>query len=215
MQTTHHTLSLANQTLHQIDFSPVTFVAADLLWLPHHRDLIGSGRKRLVEHLAGRIAAVHALQEWGYSAVPGIGAQGQPCWPAGLYGSISHSENSAIAVVSRQGVGIDIESLFSDELCAELRQCIVNDDEFDVLQSSSFPLPLALTLAFSAKESLFKAFSHLTYPLPGFASAQIIALDQQKIELLILPTFSAQLAGKKALVYWKASPTQVVTLCTQ
>ena len=96
MLTHHRTLN----AIQRIDFKPDTFTPGDLLWLPHHAQLAKSGKKRQTEHLAGRIAAVHALREFGEKGVPGIGERRQPLWPAGLYGSISHSGNTAVAIAS-------------------------------------------------------------------------------------------------------------------
>jgi Phosphopantetheinyl transferase component of siderophore synthetase len=78
MHTTHHTISLAGHTLHLIDFLPATFTHADLLWLPHHDALAHCALKRQTEHLAGRIAALYALQEHGFSTIPAIGWQVNP-----------------------------------------------------------------------------------------------------------------------------------------
>ena len=70
MHTTHRTFILAGHTVHHVTFDPTTFTDADLLWLPHHAELANAGRKRKAEHLAGRIAAAHALPD---HTVPGIG----------------------------------------------------------------------------------------------------------------------------------------------
>ncbi|MDI8106995.1 hypothetical protein MJN85_31225, partial [Salmonella enterica subsp. enterica serovar Anatum] len=43
----------------------------------------------------------------GVRAVPGIGDKRQPLWPDGLFGSISHCATTALAVISRQRVGIN------------------------------------------------------------------------------------------------------------
>ena len=104
MHTTHTPLTFADHTLHIVEFDPTSFHEQDLLWLPHHAQLQSSGRKRKAEHLAGRIAAVHALRESGRKTVPGIGAQRQPLWPHSLFGSISHSASTALAVVSTHAV---------------------------------------------------------------------------------------------------------------
>ncbi len=63
----HHrtVLPLAGYTIQQIDFDPATFQPEDLFWLPYHASLTGWGRKRQAEHLAGRIAAAYALREVG------------------------------------------------------------------------------------------------------------------------------------------------------
>ena len=79
MHTTHSTFILANLTVHHVTFDPTTFTDADLLWLPHHAELSSAGRKRKAEHLAGRIAAAHALPDY---TVPGIGPGDGGCRPS-------------------------------------------------------------------------------------------------------------------------------------
>ena len=111
MKTTHTSLPFAGHTLHFVEFDPANFCEQDLLWLPHYAQLQHAGRKRKTEHLAGRIAAVYALREYGYKCVPAIGELRQPVWPAEVYGSISHCGTTALAVVSRQPIGIDIEEI--------------------------------------------------------------------------------------------------------
>lgn len=111
MHTTHIPLSFASHTLHLVEFAPDSLHEHDLLWLPHYAQLAACGRKRQAEHLAGRIAAVHALREYGSKAVPGIGERRQPLWPPGLFGSISHSASTALAVVSPRPIGLDIDAI--------------------------------------------------------------------------------------------------------
>ena len=108
MKTTHTSLPFAGHTLHFVEFDPANFCEQDLLWLPHYAQLQHAGRKRKAEHLAGRIAAIYALREYGYKCVPAIGELRQPVWPAEVYGSISHCGATALAVVSRQPIGVDI-----------------------------------------------------------------------------------------------------------
>lgn len=212
MQTTHFPLILAHHTLHCVTFEPDTFHEHDLLWLPHHAQLARAGRKRKAEHLAGRIAAVHALREWGHKNVPGIGEQRQPLWPHGLFGSISHGATSALAVVSRQPVGVDIETIFTPQTAAEVCSSLVDDKEERILRSSTLPFPLALTLAFSAKESVFKALSRWSHPLPGFASAKVSALTTTQLTLRLLPIFSPNFAYHDTNVYWIQHQDMVITL---
>ncbi|MFU0911501.1 enterobactin synthase subunit EntD [Kluyvera intermedia] len=181
MLTHYSTLNIISR----IDFEPDTFTPGDLLWLPHHAKLARAGRKRQTEHLAGRIAAVHALRLFGEKVVPDIGEQRQPLWPAGLYGSISHSEHTAVAVVSQTPVGIDIERVFDDELANSLAQQIACDDELTVLRKGPLAFALALTLTFSAKESLYKAFSANHPALLHFHHASVLAVDEQQITLNI------------------------------
>ncbi len=213
MHTTHTPLTFADHTLHIVEFDPDSFHEHDLLWLPHHTQLQPSGRKRKAEHLAGRIAAVHALREYGIKAVPGIGGQRQPLWPQTLFGSISHSASTALAVVSTHPVGLDIEAIFTPQTAVELTDGIIDNRERSILHHAGLPFPLALTLAFSAKESLYKTFSEHTTALPGFASAKVNALTPTQITLQIQPLFSQSLAGQEINVRWFQRDENVITLC--
>ncbi|HDU5564553.1 enterobactin synthase subunit EntD [Klebsiella pneumoniae] len=192
----HHrtVLPLAGYTIQQIDFDPATFQPEDLFWLPYHASLTGWGRKRQAEHLAGRIAAAYALREVGEKRLPAIGDQRQPLWPTPWFGSISHCGQRALAVIADRPVGVDIERRFTPQLAAELESSIIGPAEKTALLRSGLPYPLALTLAFSAKESGFKAWSSHASGLPGFHSARIVALTTQQIHLRFTASFSLQLA---------------------
>ncbi|ENZ9029510.1 enterobactin synthase subunit EntD [Klebsiella pneumoniae] len=192
----HHrtVLPLAGYTIQQIDFDPATFQPEDLFWLPYHASLTGWGRKRQAEHLAGRIAAAYALREVGEKRLPAIGDRRQPLWPTPWFGSISHCGQRALAVIADRPVGVDIERRFTPQLAAELESSIISPAEKTALLRSGLPYPLALTLAFSAKESGFKAWSSHASGLPGFHSARIVALTTQQIHLRFTASFSLQLA---------------------
>ena len=214
MYSVHATRSLASHPLHLITFDEHTFAGQDLLWLPHHATLRNAGRKRKTEHLAGRIAAVHALRERGYSAPPPVGDQGQPVWPPGLYGSISHSGNRAVAVVSRAPIGVDIETLPAPAVCDDIAPGIVDAHESALLRASPLPWPLALTLAFSAKESAYKCFSFRAVPFPGFHSAKLVAVGRHRVRLRFTAEFSVDLAGKCIEIDWMSEQNQLITLAT-
>lgn len=214
MHTVHSTLTLHSHQVHLVTFDPTTFADRDLLWLPHHDRLTHAGRKRKSEHLAGRIAAVHALRKYGHQAVPGIGSGGEPLWPAGLYGSISHTGQTAAAVVSSACVGLDVEKVFTAQVSAEIVESIVNAEEYTLLQQTPLPFALALSLTFSAKESLFKAFSAITLPFPGFHSAQLIALNDRSLTLRITGKFSHHHAGTCVDIAWMAHESMVITLAS-
>ncbi|MCE9887436.1 enterobactin synthase subunit EntD [Kluyvera intermedia] len=206
MLTHHRTLN----AIQRIDFKPDTFTPGDLLWLPHHAQLAKSGKKRQTEHLAGRIAAVHALRAFGEKGVPGIGERRQPLWPAGLYGSISHCGNTAVAIVSTTPVGIDIEDVFTLQLAETLAREVATDDELSMLRTSPLPFPLALTLTFSAKESLYKALAERHPSLVHFHDAIALHLDEQDITMLI-PAISLT----ARLSWFAIEPHSVLTLYHQ
>lgn len=213
MLTHHSNFSFAGHTLHCIAFEPDSFHEHDLFWLPHYAQLRAAGRKRKAEHLAGRIAAVHALRDYGSKAVPAIGEQRQPLWPAGLSGSISHCATTALAVVSRQPVGVDIEAIFTPQMAAELTDSIIDNEEREILLSSALPFTLALTLAFSAKESLYKAFCGRVNAWPGFDSAKISAINASRISLRLTALFSPNVADHVVNVEWQTRGECVITLC--
>ena len=204
---THHSTF---HTIQRIDFQPETFTPQDLLWLPHHALLERSGKKRQAEHLAGRIAAVYALRTVGEKSVPGIGENRAPLWPIGLYGSISHCGQTAVAIVSHSPVGIDIEEVMNVSLAESLAEQVASSAELTNLRAASIPFPLALTLAFSAKESLYKALSARSPQLLDFHDAVVTHIDTQTITLHI-PTIDLT-----ALIVWYAVDHQrVITLYRQ
>ena len=206
MHTTHTPLTFADHTLHIVEFDPDSFYEHDLLWLPHHSQLQSCGRKRKAEHLAGRIAAVHALREYGIKTVPGIGGQRQPLWPQKLFGSISHSTSTALAVVSTHPVGLDIEAIFTPQTAVELTGGIIDNCEQRLLQFSLVPFPLALTLAFSAKESAFKATRTSRQADAGFTQYQIVVLQHNQMIL--------RAHHQTYRVQWRFSDNAVITLAT-
>ncbi len=206
MRTHHSTL----HTIQRIDFAPDTFTPGDLLWLPHHAELARTGKKRQTEHLAGRIAAVHALRAFGEKSVPGIGKNRQPIWPDGLYGSISHCGSTAIAIVARTPVGIDIEAVFSPQLADELASDIASEEELAVLRASELGFPLALTLAFSAKESLYKVFSSQHPELQGFHDAATVSFNAETLTVQ-LPALSLT----TSLRWYTVDAQRIITLFSQ
>lgn len=204
---TNHTTFNA---IHRIDFQPETFTPQDLLWLPHHALLERSGKKRQTEHLAGRIAAVYALRTVGEKSVPGIGENRAPLWPIGLYGSISHCGQTAIAIVSHRPVGIDIEEVMNVSLAESLAEQVASGAELTNLRAAPIPFPLALTLAFSAKESLYKALSARYSQLLHFHDAVVTHIDAQNITLHI-PTINLT----AIIVWYTVDHQRIVTLYQQ
>lgn len=210
MHTHHSTFLLAGQTLHRITFDPATFTDADLLWLPHHHQLADAGRKRKADHLAGRIAAFHALNR---QAIPAIGSSGEPLWPAGISGSLSHSGTQAVAICSESGlIGVDCEAIIDESEAREIQGGVIDVQEARVLAECGLPFALAFTLAFSAKESLFKALFPQVQAWMGFESARVTALTNDTLTLILtrpLPPFAQNQAFT---AHWQRSDARVVTL---
>jgi len=202
MHTTHSTFSLADHTLHRITFDPTTFTDADLLWLPHHTQLANAGRKRKAEHLAGRIAAAHALPDY---TMPAIGPSGEPLWPQDISGSITHSGTQAIAVVTQYPVliGIDCETILSENEAREIKDGIIDTQEEPVLSRLGYPFALALTLVFSAKESLFKALFPRVKSYMGFDCARVTMLDDSTLTLALTRPLADYTEGATFTLHWQ------------
>ena len=212
MHTTHSTFILAGHTVHRVTFDPTTFTDADLLWLPHHAELSNAGRKRKAEHLAGRIAAAHALPDY---TVPGIGPSGEPLWPEGVSGSITHSGAQAMAVVVRHQdalVGIDCEAILPDREARDIQDGIVDAQEAMCLTHSGYPFALALTLAFSAKESLFKALFPQVKVFMGFDCARVTEVTGKTITLALSRPAGEYPEGKRFTLVWQHNDGNVWTL---
>ena len=212
MHTTHRTLILANHTVHHVTFDPTTFTDADLLWLPHHAELANAGRKRKAEHLAGRIAAAHALPD---HTVPGIGPSGEPLWPEGISGSITHSATQAMAVVVSHPdarVGIDCEAILPDREAREIQDGIIDAQEAMCLTRSGYPFALALTLTFSAKESLFKALFPQVKTFMDFDCARITRLDERTLTLALTRPQAEFKENTLFTIHWLLNNDRVITL---
>ncbi|WP_280538909.1 4'-phosphopantetheinyl transferase superfamily protein [Chromohalobacter sp. 11-W] len=125
--------------------------------------------KRRGEFLAGRLCAREALYAaTGRVEVPGIAADRAPCWPEGTLGSITHSGGFAAAMAAPrdawQGLGLDAETLLSPARAERLAPQILTPEEHAWCKRLDHDAQaLFTTLAFSSKESLFKAL----YPLIG------------------------------------------------
>lgn len=147
--------------------------------------------RRQIDYLAGRYCARKALRDAGFEAPPPVttGEHGAPVWPAGFLGSISHCNGWALAAVARvncaQAIGIDMEESMTAELAQSICKQIVGEAELRFLETQPLPTELALTLAFSAKESLFKALYPTVRRYFDFTDAEIVAVDHQAGSLVL------------------------------
>jgi len=137
--------------------------------------------KRQAEYLAGRLCAREALRRLsGIVAVPGHSSEHRgPVWPSGHVGAITHSHGWAAAVAGRQqdylGVGLDVESLLEPAKALRLADQILTPAELERLAPlDEAQQAFAITLAFSAKESLFKALHPQVQQMFFFQDAEIL-----------------------------------------
>ena len=132
------------------------------------------GRKS--EFLTGRHCARNAMQEIGASrAAIGIGTWGQPEWPAGVVGSISHDMGICLAVVGSssrfEAIGIDLISDYKS-FSMEFGKFVFSPSEERSLSGAQSALKASV--AFSAKEAVIKVISTRLDRLVDFLELEIV-----------------------------------------
>jgi len=133
--------------------------------------------KRIHEFAGGRACARAGLAQLGYRdvALP-MGTDRVPVWPAGMTGSITHTDGFCAAVVANcahiRALGLDVERAGSVK--PELWRRICTPAELALLQSQDERSALqSATLIFSAKEAFYKCQHTLTGQWLRFADISI------------------------------------------
>ncbi len=149
--------------------------------------------RRKAEFIAGQRCAREALcavTDIGTATSPHRGADGLPLWPQGTTGSISHSNGYAIAVAAQSSryyaLGIDIEMLQNEKEAIKIAALVLTQNELEKLPQDN--KALAVTAAFSAKESLYKALYPHIYRFYDFHAAELTADFSNGTGLLKLTT---------------------------
>jgi len=127
--------------------------------------MLNANDKRRREFYNGRRLARKAMKRAGFeSSGLGRGALGNPLWPAGCLGSITHDRRWAAAVAASGdgllGLGIDLLE-HPEAVGDELSSMILSEPE-GALLSMQFPALPSTGLAFSLKESVVKVVSVLS-----------------------------------------------------
>lgn len=159
--------------------------------------------KRKAEFIAGRLAANSAISALLSSSNSiysiGVNSDRSPIWPEGVVGSITHSNDLALAMVGNKTelkyLGVDLEHIMDEKLSKEVASNILIDSELSQLTKASFAFNTAVSLAFSAKESLFKALSPTTRQFQDFDAALIESIDLtgQQLSLRLTKDWHEQL----------------------
>lgn len=209
------------QPVARVDFDADTYRPDDLLWLPHAPRLANAVNRRCAEHLAGRLAACEALRAHGVKDyIPGIGLHRAPCWPPGFTGSITHTGNVALAAVIADsperccGIGIDCEAILNAYDAQDIADGVVNRAERELLLACGLSFTVALTLAFCAKESLFKALYRHVGRYFDFSAVEITAVHPQQLELKLLSRLGPFPAEQRFIAFWNSDEAQLTTLTT-
>lgn len=125
--------------------------------------------RRQQEFAAGRYAARQALAQLGVTNMSILKADsGEPLWPQGIIGSISHSDDLAVAVVANdndyQAIGVDLQVFRKPHPRLLERVCTAEEQTLDWHDDSD----VALLQLFSIKESVYKAVFPIQREYLGF-----------------------------------------------
>jgi enterobactin synthetase component D len=155
---------------------PVAQPGADPLDL--HRE------RRRLQFDAGRRSAARLLQALGAAKTAvGVGPLGSPLWPSGFTGSITHKLDVLAVAVARTAevasLGIDIEAWVGDAVAADIEQVCLDDHEKALAAAAAFERRWFATLAFSAKEALYKCLFPSVGEFFDFSAARVVQVDER------------------------------------
>lgn len=154
-----------------------------------------SAPKRRRDFGLGRACARAALAGLGHGdAVIAKDRNGAPVWPAGIAGSITHTQDYAAALVGESGrfAGIGIDAERAGGVTKDLWPRLFSETERKMLGAHCDPL-LAATLLFSAKEASYKAWT--LKGAPAFREIEI-TLEEEAFAAVHA---GAQLRGRHAV----------------
>lgn len=151
---------------------------------------------RRAEFATARACARAALRRLGHPecAIP-VGPRGEPRWPPGVVGSITHCAGYRAGAVASQAdllaLGIDAEP--NEPLPERIAAEVASEEELASIRRLAHAAPDVRwdRLLFSAKEAVYKAWFPLTHDRLGFDDA-VLSIDAGT------RTFSARLRVSKA-----------------
>ena len=160
--------------------------------------------KRQREFGAGRSCARKAMARLGIKDSPLLkGPDGQPVWPAGIVGAISHSNVWCGAAVARKedirGIGLDIETI--DRVRMHIAKKVLTPLEMEWVKPSGEEAQMRLALLFSAKETVFKCVAPVYGKRFGFYDMVIThATEEQSFEVKLDDKISAEVLNCSTLI---------------
>lgn len=158
----------------------------------------GAVRVRQLSFLAGRLCAEHGLRTSGCKVVGpiGRGEYGEPLWPEGWRGSISHTSHTALAVVmprnGRFGIGIDAEEILDDRSLDDVLQVCAQKNDRRFIAQDAGSACLAATVMFCAKEAYYKAMHGVIRRFMDFDEISLRSLSLRSGDFCLQPTMASQ-----------------------
>ncbi|MFG1174169.1 4'-phosphopantetheinyl transferase [Erwiniaceae bacterium CAU 1747] len=190
----------------------------EILKIPLPVRLQKAVNKRRAEYLASRYCLQQAMNTLGITQFVLHNDENRaPLWPAGLRGSLSHTHRRLCALLTRRQdllPGIDCEQIMGGAHASDMAHMIINSAERALLAALELPFSCALTVIFSAKESLYKAIWPEIRRFIDFSAAEVVGWDvkQARLTLRLTRTLSvAFCAGKTFTVAVDLQPETVLT----
>lgn len=171
------------------------------LFPEEERFLARASARRRREFASGRACARAALGSLGHAPCAiAVGARGEPLWPRGFLGSITHRAGRYAAAVARSSdvaaLGIDAEP--NAPLAPRVLARLANEAEREMLAQEALrgeePEICLDRLLFSAKEAAYKAWFALRGEPVALEDIEV-AIDVRGRELRACPHSGARLGG--------------------
>lgn len=170
--------------------------------IPFPESLNKAVTKRRAEYFASRVCVRYALSQLGIEGFLLTNDRDRaPIWPQGIIGSLSHTHHCISLLLakatSEKILGVDCEQIMQQQTAEEMQSMIVTAQEMAVLRHSGLPFSTALTVAFSLKESLYKALFPQLRTFMNFDAAEIISCtaNAERVTLRLTQTFAAGFAA--------------------
>jgi enterobactin synthetase component D len=133
---------------------------------------------------AGRSCASEAIRRLTglAGATIGTGDGGEPLWPEGTTGSITHKNGFVWAAVARlqnaAGLGIDVEQIVEPARAERMSRLVLLPEERNVGTDTLDPA-LRFTLIFSIKEAIFKCLYPIVRKRFYYEAFVVTAIDRK------------------------------------
>ena len=173
--------------------------------------------KRRADYLAGRAMASAAMALLDHPPAPVTTTPGRaPLWPDGLAGSISHARGRCACLLSRdttRSYGVDTEAIASGRSLTAILTETLTATERDRIAHGPLPAATNATLAFSAKEALFKTLYPQVGRHFGFDAAELTKAPETDGLILTLTTDLTKdlIMGRSFDIHHRMSSTHVLT----
>jgi len=179
--------------------------------------------KRQAEFVAGRLCVNQCFDQFSVSSIPKIlrGHRGCPVWPSPFKGSISHTNGTAVAVVTQastiSSIGIDIEKTLNETATKEVGNLVLTTTDqrhYINCQKSKMSLEQYTTYLFSAKEAVYKALFPLVQHFFDFSAVSLHSINGQYMTFLTNPNELPSLPAFSPVRVWFTDRGEhCLTLC--